>query len=58
MNKSFYKLEIDSALWRNFKIKCTTQGKTILSIEEREKIEKKIKEQEAINKLQGEMASC
>jgi hypothetical protein len=30
--KSFYKLEIDSTLWRAFKVKCATQGKTMLEV--------------------------
>jgi hypothetical protein len=30
--KSSYKLEIDPTLWRAFKIKCATQGKTMLSV--------------------------
>lgn len=30
--KSYYKLEIDSTLWHAFKVKCTTQGKTMLSV--------------------------
>jgi len=32
MNKSYYKLEIESSLWRAFKIKCATQGKTMLFV--------------------------
>ena len=27
MSKSYYKLEVDSNLWRSFKTKCATQGK-------------------------------
>lgn len=32
MSKSFYKLEIESSLWRAFKTKCASQGKTMLEV--------------------------
>lgn len=30
--KSYYKLEIDSTLWRAFKVKCATQGRTMIEV--------------------------
>jgi len=30
--KSYYKLEVDSTLWRSFKAKCASQGKTMLEV--------------------------
>lgn len=30
--KSYYKLEVESSLWRAFKTKCASQGKTMLEV--------------------------
>jgi hypothetical protein len=29
---SYYKLKIDSELWKAFKIKCATEGKSMLEV--------------------------
>jgi len=30
MSKSYYKLEVDTNIWRKFKAKCAQDGKTML----------------------------
>lgn len=32
MSKTTYRLEIDTTLWRKFKAKCATEGKTMLEV--------------------------
>lgn len=32
MSKSYYKLEIETTLWRKFKSKCAQDGKTMLQV--------------------------